>query len=74
VGLRNLVIAGLVVLAGVLAWSLRPVCVPLSRDAVRAANPPLESRTDRDWYVRVFQRRNGEWHQCRTWLSRQFYF
>jgi hypothetical protein len=54
--------------------ALRPVCVPLSNDDVARFPPPIETRTDRDLYVRVFQFRDGQWYQCKTWLSRQFFF
>ena len=62
-------------LAVVAAYSaLRPVCVPLSAEALAQFNVPIEQRTDRDFHVRVFQRRDGRWHQCKTWISRQFFF
>lgn len=53
---------------------LRPVCVPLSDADVANSTVPLEQRTDRDFYRRVFQRRDGQWHQCKTWISRAFFF
>ncbi|MGE5384851.1 MAG: hypothetical protein ACM3SV_03085 [Betaproteobacteria bacterium] len=59
---------------GFVAWSLRPVCVPLSAEDLRGFNVPIEERTDRDFYLKVFQRRDGQWHQCKTWLARQFFF
>ena len=63
--------------AGVLllvAWSLRPVCVVLTPEQLAAFTSPIAERTDRDMYLRVFQQRDGEWLQCKTWLSRQFFF
>jgi len=68
------IILAVCVVCGLLAWTLRPVCVPLSPDDLRGFNVPIEQRTDRDLYLRVFQQRNGQWHQCKTWLSRQFFF
>ena len=62
------------VVGGAVAWALRPVCVPLSADQLRAFTTPIEERTDRDFYLQVFQRRDGQWHQCKTWISRQFFF
>ena len=50
------------------------VCVPLSSDDLAGFTSPIETRTDRDIYLQVFQRRDGQWHQCKTWLSRQFFF
>lgn len=53
---------------------LRPVCVPLTREELVQFNSPLEQRTDRDFYLRIFQQRHGRWHQCKTWISRQLFF
>lgn len=52
---------------------LRPVCVPLSDAALAEFNVPIDQRTDRDFYLKVFQRRGGQWHQCKTWISRAFF-
>jgi hypothetical protein len=63
----------LLLVAGV--WfALRPVCVALTAEQVAAFNSPIETRADRDFYVTVFQQRDGRWFQCKTWLSRQFFF
>jgi hypothetical protein len=55
-------------------FALRPVCVPLSPDDLASFNTPIETRTDHDFYLQVFQQRDGRWYQCKTWLSRQFFF
>ena len=34
----------------------------------------INKDTDRDFYLRIFQLRDGQWHQCKTWLSRQLFF
>ena len=68
------VLAAILVLAGLVGWALRPVCVPLTADDLRGFNVPIEQRTDRDFYLRVFQQRGGQWYQCKTWVSRQFFF
>ena len=67
-------IAGCVTFVAVLSFALRPICVPLSPADLAGFDPPIETRTDRDLYLRVFQQRDGQWHQCKTWLSRQFFF
>lgn len=54
--------------------AVRPVCVPLTQEAVAGFDVPPDQRTDRDFYLRVFQLRNGQWHQCKTWISRRFFF
>ena len=70
---RGVVIA--LVLGAAFCWlAFRPVCVPLSPEAVAGFTSPIEQRTDRDFYLRVFQQRGGQWHQCKTWISRQFFF
>jgi hypothetical protein len=48
----------------------RPVCVPISDEELKAFNVPIEQRNDRDFYLKVFQKKNGQWYQCKTWLSR----
>ena len=64
----------IVVLVAGVSWGLRPVCVSLSTEDLAQFNVPIEQRRDRDIYLEVFQFRNGQWHQCKTWLSRQFFF
>jgi len=68
------ILAILLLLVGLSAWILRPVCVPLSPEDLRGFNVPIEQRNDQDLGRRVFQHRNGQWYQCKTWLSRQFFF
>ncbi|HEU5040780.1 MAG TPA: hypothetical protein VFT84_08175 [Gemmatimonadales bacterium] len=57
-------------------WLLRPVCVPLLPDEVGrfAEWQPIEQRTDRQLHGPVFQERDGRWHQCKSWISRQLFF
>jgi hypothetical protein len=58
-----------------LAWFAHPVCVPLSTDDLKSFNVPIEQRSDRDIFLfKTFQQRNGGWCQCKSWLSRQFFF
>jgi hypothetical protein len=66
------IVIAIVVLLGVAAF--RPVCVPLSQSDLAGFNVPIDQRTDRDFYLRVFQQRDGQWFQCKTWLSRQLFF
>jgi hypothetical protein len=54
--------------------ALRPICVPLVTEDLAQFTVPIGQRTDRDFYVRVFQLRGGRWHQCKTWFSRQMFF
>jgi hypothetical protein len=54
--------------------AFRPVCVPIPADTLAQFDPPIELRDDRDFYLKVFQQRDGEWQQCKTWLSRKLFF
>jgi hypothetical protein len=73
VNLRTAAIAT-IVLATALVYAFRPMCVALSVTDVAAFTTPIEARTDRDFYLRVFQQVDGQWYQCRTWISRQLFF
>jgi len=64
---------------GIVVFLMRPVCVPIGDQSLRRFNPPIEERQDRDFYMKIFQKRDGQngdekWHQCKTWLSRFFFF
>jgi len=58
------------------AWLVHPVYVPLSDAEVREFKPvPIEKRVDRDvFFFETFQRRQGRWCQCKSWISQQFFF
>jgi hypothetical protein len=71
---RPVVILVLVGVAALLALAFRPVCVPLSPDSLQNFPTPIGERTDRDFYLKVFQQRDGQWYQCKTWISRAFFF
>lgn len=72
--MRWLWIVASLVLIGTIAYALRPVCVPLADEALRQFNVPIAERIDRDLYLKVFQQRDGQWFQCKTSLSRRFFF
>jgi hypothetical protein len=66
---------GLLIVIALILGALRPVCRPLSEDDLAHFNVPIEQRTDRDmYYLPVFQQRDGQWHHCKTWLSRKLFF
>ncbi|HMX42568.1 MAG TPA: hypothetical protein PKB12_02505 [Elusimicrobiota bacterium] len=56
-----------------LVYLFQPVCVPLTDEDLKSFNGPIEQRTDRDFYLKVFQKKNGRWHQCKTRVSRLFF-
>ena len=51
----------------------RPVCVPIPNEDLKNFNGTIEQRNDRDFYCKVFQKRNGQWYHCKTWISRFFF-
>ena len=63
-----------IAIAAAVTLALRPVCVPLSPEDLAGFTTPIATRTDHDFYLQVFQRVDGRWYQCKTWLSRQFFF
>jgi len=71
---RAFIVAGVIAVVVLLMVLLQPVCVPLSDDDLKSFNVPIEQRTDRDIYLRVFQQRDGHWYQCKTRLSRLMFF
>ena len=62
--------------SGSLVSFYRPVCVLLSQDTLKGFNMPIEQRIhERDsYYLRIWQQRNGQWYQCKTYISRLFFF
>ena len=64
------------VIAATVAWCAHPVCVPLDDEMVAEAAKyaALETRTDRQWHGPVWQNRDGRWYQCKSWISRHFFF
>ena len=73
-GIRLGLLSIVLVMGAMGYYALRPVCVPLTSEDLAEFNSPIETRTDRDLYLRVFQFRDGQWWQCKTWISRQFFF
>jgi len=52
----------------------RPVCVPLSDEDLKRFDPPIETRTDKNFYIKTFQKNDNQWYQCKIWISRKFFF
>jgi hypothetical protein len=72
---RRGLVVGIVVALGIVAWwGLHPVCVPLSDREAASVEGPIDLRTDRQLHGRIFQYRDGHWQQCKSWISRQFFF
>ena len=69
-----IVIALGLLLVGAPVFALRPVCQPLSDEDLKSFNTPIELRTDRDFWVKIFQKHGDRWFHCKTWISRQFFF
>lgn len=58
----------------ILFLMFRPICVPLSDEDVKRFNPPIEMRMDKNFYIKTFQKKDNQWYQCKTWISRKFFF
>ena len=71
-----LILTGIALIAMLVAWCAHPVCVPLSAADVAdmAQWGPIEKRTDRQLHGPVWQHRGDRWYQCKSWISRQFFF
>jgi hypothetical protein len=69
----TVLVVSLLVLAGLLALALREVCVPVEDPA--SFHPiPIERREDRILWIKMFQRRDGRWVQCKPALWRALFF
>ncbi len=57
-------------------WCWHPVCVPIEPETLKLFTPlSIEQRTsERQWGVQTFQKRDGQWCQCKPWLARQMFF
>ncbi len=55
--------------------AFRPVCVPIAAPVAAKFNPPIEQRDEANFYgLRYFRQIDGDWHHCKTWLARFFFF
>jgi len=69
----NKIIISFIITLGLVVFLFYPVCGPLSAGNLQTMNVPIEQRTDRDFYLRVFQKKNGEWYHCKIRISRIFF-
>ena len=70
--LLSLLVAALVTGAYLI---FRPVCVAIDAETLARFNPPIETRRETTFYgTPIFRQENGQWFQCKTWISRQFFF
>ncbi|MGZ3744555.1 MAG: hypothetical protein ACXWRE_10915 [Pseudobdellovibrionaceae bacterium] len=57
------------------AFLLRPECSPIADEALAHFGIPIEQRKDKDFYLKVFQKKeDGHWYQCKTALTRASFF
>ena len=55
--------------------AFRPVFVPIAAADPANFNPPIDQRDAANFYgLRYFRQIGGDWHHCKTWLARQFFF
>lgn len=64
----------LLLMVGTTMFIFRPVCVLIENGEEEAEKYNYAEREDHNFYVKVFQKRDGQWHHCKTWISRQFFF
>lgn len=68
-------IAGGAILLAVLVWFLHPVCRAISEEEVVNFDPPIDIRTATNMIGQpVFQKRDGRWFHCKSWIARQLFF
>ncbi|HLG23364.1 MAG TPA: hypothetical protein VI564_00365 [Candidatus Nanoarchaeia archaeon] len=71
---KKIIAAFAIILAVIiLSLALWPVCRKIPNETLKSFNTPIETRADKDFYIKVFQEKNGEWYQCKTFLSRMFF-
>ncbi|HVP43459.1 MAG TPA: hypothetical protein VMS96_08490 [Terriglobales bacterium] len=63
------------VLLAIALWCWHPVCVPMEPEVGRLFESMTpEQRNESQWGIRTFQRRDGQWCQCKPWLAREMFF
>ena len=53
-------------------WLAHTVCVPI--DPHTPGSSTLDRRAEQQLRERGFQRRDGQWYQCKPWISRRMFF
>jgi hypothetical protein len=66
-------IGGVLFGAAGFAYLLWPVCVIIPAGNLLDFKPPVTERTERHFYGRVFQLRDGAWYQCKTRAARTYF-
>lgn len=76
--MRRILVTGFVLAALIgagVVFLFRPVCVAIDAETLALFDPPIEARRETTFYGSpLFQQKQGQWFQCKTWLSRQFFF
>jgi hypothetical protein len=58
-----------------LLYLWHPVCVPIAVEDLKAFTVSIDQLTgEHIWGVQTFQKRDGQWYQCKPWLARQMFF
>lgn len=72
--LVTLVVLAALIVAGAV-FLFRPACRAIDAETLARFDPPIETRRETTFYGSpLFQHKQGQWFQCKTWLSRQFFF
>jgi len=73
--LKILVFLIFLLFSGTFLYSMRPQCSLIADEALEHFGVPIEQRQDRDFYLKVFQRKSdGHWYQCKTALTQAGFF
>lgn len=64
----------LFLIVGATVFLFWPVCVPIENGEQEAEKYNYAERQDKNFVVKVFQKKDGQWHHCKTWIGRQFFF
>jgi hypothetical protein len=75
---RALIIAlgGVALALATVVWFSHPICRPVSDAEVVEFEQygALATRTDRQWHGKIWQKRDGHWYHCKSWISRKLFF
>ncbi len=66
---------GLALLVAAALWCWHPVCERIDPDLANLFETvPIEQRSESQWGIQTFQKRDGQWCQCKPWLAREMFF
>lgn len=67
--MKKIFIVCILLILGFIGFMFFPICKKIPEENLKAFNVPIDQRTDKDFYVKVFQKKDGVWMQCKTRIS-----